>query len=64
MTRNRKVLAALLVAAVVALPLMIRAMRGDAGKDVDIAVVATQQIRPTILADTRREGRIAGTGPG
>jgi len=48
--KNRKGLVAALIVAVVAIPLLIKATRGDAGKDVDIAVVAAQDIRPTILA--------------
>ena len=50
MKPNRKMLAAGLIAAVVAIPLLIKATRGESSKDVDIAVVAAQEIRPTILA--------------
>jgi HlyD family secretion protein len=50
MKPNRKMLAAGLLVAVVAIPLLIKATRGDSSKDVDIAVVAAQEIRPTILA--------------
>ena len=48
--RQKKFLAAGLVVAVIAVPLLIKATRGESRKDVDIAVVAQQEIRPTILA--------------
>jgi HlyD family secretion protein len=50
MKPNRKVLVAALIVAVIAIPLLIKATRGDSRKDVDIEVVAAQDIRPTILA--------------
>jgi HlyD family secretion protein len=50
MKPNRKMLAAALVVAVIAVPLLIKATRGESSKEVDIAVVAEQDIRPTILA--------------
>lgn len=50
MKPNRKMLAAGLLVAVVAIPLLIKATRGGSSKEVDIAVVAAQDIRPTILA--------------
>ena len=39
-----------LVVAVIAVPLLIKATRGESSKEVDIAVAAAQDIRPTILA--------------
>ena len=48
--RRRKMLAIGLVVAVVAVPLLIKATRGESSKEVDIAVAAEQDIRPTILA--------------
>ena len=48
--RRRKMLAIGLVVAVVAVPLLIKATRGESSKEVDIAVAAAQDIRPTILA--------------
>ena len=50
MKPNKKMLVAGLLVAVVALPLLIKATRGESRKEVDIAVAATQDIRPTILA--------------
>ncbi len=50
MKLNKKVLAAIAIAAVIAVPLLIKAGRGDASKQVDIAAAAEQPIRPTILA--------------
>jgi HlyD family secretion protein len=50
MKPNRRMLAAGLLVAVIAIPLLIRATRGEARKDVDLAVVAAQDVRPTILA--------------
>jgi HlyD family secretion protein len=50
MKPNRKMLALGLVAAVIAVPLLIKATRGESRKDVDIVVAAEQEIRPTILA--------------
>jgi HlyD family secretion protein len=47
---NRKALVAAALVAVIAVPLLIKATRGESGKDVDIAVAAKQDIRPTILA--------------
>lgn len=50
MKPNKKLLAAIAVVAVIALPLLIKAGRGESSKEVDIAVAAEQAIRPTILA--------------
>ena len=50
MKPNRKMGVAALLVAVIAIPLLIKATRGESGKDVDIAVAAAQEIRPTILA--------------
>lgn len=47
---NRKWLAAVLVVAVVALPLAVKKSRGATGIPVDIAVAAEQDVSPTILA--------------
>src|SRR5687767_613849 len=48
--QHKKLMAAGLIVAVIAIPLLIKAGRGESRKDVDIAVVAPQEIRPTILA--------------
>lgn len=50
MKPNKKVLAALAIAAVIVVPLLIKAGRGDSSKQVTVAVAAEQAIRPTILA--------------
>lgn len=50
MTFNRKWLGAGLVLAVIALPIAIKAWRGEKGTEVQVATVGPQQIRPTILA--------------
>lgn len=50
MKPNKKILAGVLVAAVIGLPLLIKATRGESSKEMDIAEVAAQEIRPTILA--------------
>src|SRR5688572_12940696 len=50
MKPNRKMLAVGLVAAVIAVPLLIKATRGESRKDVDVVAAAAQDIRPTILA--------------
>ena len=47
---NRKWLAATLVVAVVAVPLAVSKSRGATGTEVDMAVAAEQDVRPTILA--------------
>ncbi len=47
---RKKMLVAALVVALIAVPLLIKATRGESSKEVDIAVVAEQEIRPTILA--------------
>jgi HlyD family secretion protein len=47
---ERKWLAAVLVVAVVAVPLLVRACRGDAAKQVDLVKVESRGIHPTILA--------------
>ena len=50
MKANRKYVAAAVIAAVLAVPILIKATRGESSKDVDVAVAAAQDIRPTILA--------------
>lgn len=50
MKPNRKLLVAVLLVAVIAIPVLIKVTRGDSSKEVDIAVAAAQDIRPTILA--------------
>ena len=50
MKPNKKVLAALAIVAIIAVPLLIKAGRGDSSKQVTVAVAAEQAIRPTILA--------------
>lgn len=50
MKLNKKLLAAVVIAAVIGVPLLIKAGRGDASKQVDIAAATEQSIRPTILA--------------
>lgn len=50
MKSKKKILAGVLIAAVVGLPLLIKATRGESSKEVDIAAAAAQEIRPTILA--------------
>lgn len=50
MKPNKKILAGVLVAVVIGLPLVIKATRGESSKEMDIAEVAAQEIRPTILA--------------
>jgi HlyD family secretion protein len=50
MKPNKKLIAILLIAAVVLVPLLIKAGRGDASKEVEIVVASEQEIRPTILA--------------
>jgi HlyD family secretion protein len=47
---NKKWLAAVLVVAVVALPLAVKKSRGATGIPVDMAVAAEQEVSPTILA--------------
>lgn len=47
---NRKWLAATLVVAVVAVPLAVNKSRGATGTEVNMAVAAEQDVRPTILA--------------
>jgi HlyD family secretion protein len=47
---NKKWLAAGLVVAVVALPVLIKKGKGDNGVEVEIAAASAQEIRPTILA--------------
>jgi len=48
--KNRKLLVGGLIVAVIAIPLVIKATRGESKKSVDITVAAAQDIRPTILA--------------
>ena len=50
MKPNKKYLAIAAIIAVIAIPLLIKAGRGDSRKQVTIAVAAEQAIRPTILA--------------
>ncbi|MBW8368660.1 MAG: efflux RND transporter periplasmic adaptor subunit [Arenimonas sp.] len=50
MKLNKKVVAAAVIVAVIAIPLLIKAGRGDSRKEVTIAVASEQAIRPTILA--------------
>jgi HlyD family secretion protein len=50
MKSKKKIIAAVAIAAVILVPLLIKAGRGDASKEVEIAVAASQEIRPTILA--------------
>ncbi len=47
---NKKWLAAALVVAVVAVPLIVKKARGTSATEVDLAVVAAQQVQPSILA--------------
>jgi len=47
---NKKWLAAGVVLAVIALPIIIGKSKGDSGLEVDISDVSSQEIRPTILA--------------
>jgi len=50
MKSKKKIIAAVAIAAVILVPLLIKAGRGDASKEVEIAVATSQEIRPTILA--------------
>lgn len=50
MKLNKKVVVAAVIVAVIAIPLLIKAGRGDSRKEVTIAVASEQAIRPTILA--------------
>lgn len=50
MKANKKFLVAAGIVALIAIPLIIKATRGDSSKEVDIVAVAPQEIRPTILA--------------
>lgn len=47
---NKKWLAAALIVAVVAVPLIVKKARGTAATEVELAVVAAQQVQPSILA--------------
>lgn len=47
---NKKALAAVLVVAVLAVPFAVRKAQGPRGTEVEVATVAAQEIRPTILA--------------
>ncbi len=47
---NRKWLAAALVVAVVAVPLIVKKARGTSATEVNLAVVAAQEVQPSILA--------------
>ena len=50
MKPNKKILVTAAIVAIIAIPLLIKFVRGDASKEVTIAVAAEQEIRPTILA--------------
>ena len=50
MKPNKKLFVVLGIVALIAIPLLIKAGRGDSSKQVSVAVVAEQAIRPTILA--------------
>ena len=50
MKSKKKLLVAALIVAVIAIPLLIKATRGESRTDVDVVVAAEQEIRPTILA--------------
>jgi HlyD family secretion protein len=47
---NKKLLAVIAIAAVIGVPFVVKSTRGEASKEVEIAVAAEQLIRPTILA--------------
>jgi HlyD family secretion protein len=50
MKPNKKYIAVAVIVAVIALPLLVKMTRGESTKEVEIAVAAEQEIRPTILA--------------
>ena len=50
MKLNKKIVAAAVIIAVVAIPVLVKVGRGDSRKEVTIAVASEQAIRPTILA--------------
>lgn len=50
MKPNKKFIVAAGIVALIAIPLVIKAMRGESSKEMDIAAAAAQEIRPTILA--------------
>ncbi|HEU0152392.1 MAG TPA: efflux RND transporter periplasmic adaptor subunit [Arenimonas sp.] len=50
MKPNNKYIAAAVIVAVLAIPLLVKMTRGESSKEVEVAVVAEQEIRPTILA--------------
>lgn len=50
MKPNKKFFVAAGIVALIAIPLIIKATRGESSKEVDIAAAAAQEIRPTILA--------------
>jgi len=50
MKLNKKLVAALVIAAVILVPLLVKISRGDASKEVEVALASEQAIRPTILA--------------
>jgi HlyD family secretion protein len=50
MKPNKKILAGVLVVAVIGLPLLLKVTRGESSKEVEIAAASAQEIRPTILA--------------
>ncbi len=50
MKPNKKFVVVAGIVALIAIPLIIKATRGESSKEVDIAAAAAQEIRPTILA--------------
>lgn len=50
MKPNKKFIVAAGIVALIAIPLIIKATRGESSKEMDIAAAAAQEIRPTILA--------------
>lgn len=50
MKPNKKYIAVAVIVAVLAVPLLVKMSRGESSKEVEIAVAAEQEIRPTILA--------------
>ena len=50
MKANKKYIAVAVIVAVLAVPLLVKMGRGESSKEVEIAVAAEQEIRPTILA--------------
>jgi HlyD family secretion protein len=50
MKLNQKLVAGIAIVAVLGLPFLIKATRGESSKEMDIVAVSPQEIRPTILA--------------